>query len=129
MEVWKAAKTVKAEGADIRAVTVWSLFGTVDWNSLLVRRNGVYEPGPFDVRGPAPRMTALARAAKSLAQEGAYNHPVLDRPGWWRRDSRFYRPTRQKSGPRLAGAPRSLLITGATGTLGRALSRVCDVRG
>jgi dTDP-4-dehydrorhamnose reductase len=129
MEVWNAARTVKAEGADVRAVTIWSLFGTVDWNSLLVRRDGVYEPGPFDVRGPAPRPTALSRAAKSLALEGDFGHPVLDRAGWWRRDARFYRPLKRKPGLRSAASPRQLLITGATGTLGRAIARVCDVRG
>jgi dTDP-4-dehydrorhamnose reductase len=129
MEVWNAAKSVKAEGADIRAVTVWALFGTVDWNTLLTERNGVYEPGPYDVRGARPRQTALAKAAASLAAQGGYDHPVLDRPGWWRREARFYRPLARPRAVRLAGEPRSLLITGATGTLGGALSRACAVRG
>jgi dTDP-4-dehydrorhamnose reductase len=129
LEVWNAAKTVRDEGADIRAVTAWSLFGSVDWNTLLTERNGVYEPGVFDVRGPAPRPTAIAKAAASVAAEGDYDHPVLDRAGWWRRETRFYRPVKQTHSVRLAGAPRSLLITGATGTLGQALSRACGVRG
>jgi dTDP-4-dehydrorhamnose reductase len=30
-EVWESAHRVKAEGADIRAVTLWSMFGNVDW--------------------------------------------------------------------------------------------------
>jgi dTDP-4-dehydrorhamnose reductase len=129
VEVWDAAKTVKAEGADIRAVTVWSLFGTVDWNSLLTQRNGIYEPGPFDVRGQQPRRTALAHAAEALATTGTHDHPVLDQPGWWKRDARFYRPVKGANACRLVGAPRQLLLTGATGTLGRALSRLCDIRG
>jgi dTDP-4-dehydrorhamnose reductase len=129
LEVWNAAKTVKAEGADIRALTVWSLFGTVDWNTLLTERNGVYEPGSFDVRGPKPRLTALGRAAASLAMQGDHDHPVLDRPGWWRREARFYRPVKRGCSLRLAGEPRSLLVTGATGTLGRAFSRACAARG
>src|SRR5215207_9475542 len=129
LEVWNAAKKVKGEGVDLRAVTVWSLLGTVDWNSLLTQRNSVYEPGPFDVRGLKPRQTALGKAAASLATEGDYEHPVLDRPGWWRRESRFYRPVKQSCNVRLAGAPRSLLVTGATGTLGQAFSRACGVRG
>ena len=29
---------VREEGADVRAVTVWSMFGTVDWNTLLTQR-------------------------------------------------------------------------------------------
>ncbi|HZH53815.1 MAG TPA: family 1 glycosylhydrolase [Microvirga sp.] len=130
MQVWNDVKIVRAEGADIRAVTVWSLFGAVDWNTLLTQRNGFYEPGPFDTRAPEPRRTALAHAAEALAKTGAYDHPVLDRAGWWKRDIRFYRPPARKSNTcRLVGAPRQLLITGATGTLGRAFSRLCDFRG
>jgi dTDP-4-dehydrorhamnose reductase len=129
-EVWSAAEDLRQEGADIRAVTVWSLFGTMDWNSLLTRRDGCYEPGPYDVRGPEPRRTALAHAAESLARTGSFDHPVLDRAGWWKRDIRFYRPPARRSNAcRLVGSPRQLLITGATGTLGRAFSRICDARG
>jgi dTDP-4-dehydrorhamnose reductase len=128
--VWSAAEDLRQEGADIRAVTVWSLFGTMDWNSLLTRRDGCYEPGPYDVRGPEPRRTALAHAAESLARTGSFDHPVLDRAGWWKRDIRFYRPPARRSNAcRLVGSPRQLLITGATGTLGRAFSRICDARG
>jgi dTDP-4-dehydrorhamnose reductase len=129
-EVWNAARQVKSEGADILAVAVWSLFGTVDWNSLLVRRDGCYEPGLFDARGPEPRATALAAAAKALASTGAYDHPVLDRAGWWRRDVRFYwSPTHRSSACRLVGMPRRILIVDAGGPLERALSRICDHRG
>ena len=34
-EVWTAAAELKTEGHDVRAVTIWSLMGAVDWNSLL----------------------------------------------------------------------------------------------
>ncbi len=132
-EVWTAATELKAEGHDLRAVTIWSLMGAVDWNSLLVSRNGVYEPGAFDVRSPAPRRTALGTAAASLAHTGRFEHPVLGRKGWWRRRERFYQP--RLSEPRVARSSRALqpakplLITGATGTLGRAFSRICAARG
>jgi dTDP-4-dehydrorhamnose reductase len=128
MEVWWAAEELRAAGHDIRAVTVWSLFGAVDWNSLLVRQAGFYEPGAFDVRGPKPRRTAIARAAGSLATTGAFDHPVLDRQGWWRRDARYYHPPRTtaRSKPSFA---RRILIAGATGTLGRAFARICAARG
>jgi dTDP-4-dehydrorhamnose reductase len=129
-QVWQGAEAVRQEGADIRGVTVWSLFGAVDWNTLLTQRAGFYEPGPFDVRAPEPRPTALAHAAEALAKTGSFDHPVLDRAGWWKRDIRFYRPPARKSNAcRLVGAPRQLLITGATGTLGRAFSRLSDFRG
>lgn len=130
MEVWNDVAALREEGADIRAVTVWSLYGAVDWNSLLTRRNNFYEPGPFDVRAPEPRRTALAHAAEALAKTGSFDHPVLDRAGWWKRDIRFYKPpARQSKMCWLADEPRRLLITGATGTLGRAYSRLCDFRG
>jgi dTDP-4-dehydrorhamnose reductase len=129
MEVWNAAQKLKSEGTDIRAVTVWSMFGASDWNTLLTQENGFYEPGVFDVRGAVPRATALASATASLAAEGRFDHPVLDRHGWWKRDERYYRPPPRSGIPRLVGAPRRLLITGATGTLGQAFSRICHGRG
>jgi dTDP-4-dehydrorhamnose reductase len=130
LEIWNDVNALRDEGADIRAVTVWSLFGAMDWNTLLTRRSGFYEPGPFDVRAPEPRRTALAHASEALAKTGRFDHPVLDRAGWWKRDIRFYKPPAKKSNNCwLADEPRQLLITGSTGTLGRAFSRICDFRG
>lgn len=129
MEVWEAAKKLRAEGVDLRAVTVWSMFGAVDWNTLLVARNGFYEPGLFDVRGSPPRPTALATAAKALAEHGNFDHPLLDRAGWWKRDERFYRPKRRTGMLRAVDSPRRMLINGATGTLGQAISKICSLRG
>lgn len=128
-EVWKGAEAVKAEGADIRAVTIWSLVGTVDWNSLLTRQAGIYEPGAFDVRSSPPRPTALAVAARSLAQTGRFDHPVLDRLGWWRRDSRFYVPLNRREAARRKGSPRPILILGRRSALADAFSRVATIRG
>lgn len=129
MEVWNAASRLKSEGADLRAVTVWSMFGATDWNTLLTQKNGFYEPGVFDVRSAVPRATALAKATASLAAKGSFDHPVLDRQGWWKRELRYYGPPTRRGIPRLVGAPRRLLITGATGTLGQAFSKICYVRG
>ena len=39
-EVWTAAERERARGADIRAVTLWAMFGMVDWRSVLTRRDG-----------------------------------------------------------------------------------------
>ena len=129
MEVWASAQRLRAEGADIRAVTVWSLMGAVDWNSLLQHRNGFYEPGVFDARANPPRPTVLAAATASLAATGDFDHPVLDRAGWWKRDERFYRPPSRRGKLRVVGSPRRLLITGASGTLGQVVSRICHLRG
>ncbi|WP_299567041.1 family 1 glycosylhydrolase [Enterovirga sp.] len=128
----RQAEEVRREGADLRALTPWSLFGTVDWNSLLTRQVGIYEPGAFDIRGPTPRPTALAAAVRDLAAAGRFEHPVLDVPGWWRRAERGYDPavpldTDPPGGP--GGRPRTLLVCGGHGPTRRALLRIAAVRG
>lgn len=97
LEAWQAAAALRAEGADIRAVTIWSLLGAVDWNSLLTRQTGHYESGAFDMRHPSgrPRPTLMAEAAKALAEHGAFDHPLSHQPGWWRRGDRFLVPPTQ----------------------------------
>ena len=125
---WRAAETVRGEGLPVRAVTCWAAFGAFDWNSLVTRRDGHYEPGLWDVRSTPPRPTALARLARELAHGHAPTHPVLDSPGWWQRRSRLrYAPHGPVQALPVAGRP--LLITGATGTLGQAFARLCATRG
>ena len=126
-EVWRAAGQVRDEGADIRAVTLWSLFGNVDWRSLLTRRDGIYDVGVFDGRGPELRPTAIAAAARAFGRGEPFDHPVLDLPGWWRRPQRLY-PWNGKC-KMLGSDGRKILITGATGTLGQAFARICEHRG
>ncbi|WP_201743857.1 family 1 glycosylhydrolase [Hymenobacter busanensis] len=89
-QAWQAASTLRAEGADIRAVTVWALLGAYDWNCLLTRDDGRYESGVFDVRSPAPRPTALHQMVQALARHGHYTHPALAHPGWWQRPERYH---------------------------------------
>ncbi|MFA6154205.1 family 1 glycosylhydrolase [Mesorhizobium sp.] len=86
VEGWRTAQAAKDNGVDIRAVTSWSLFGAVDWNSMLSARHGFYESGAFDIRSGTPRPTAVADVIKDLATRGGCDHPALDRPGWWRDD-------------------------------------------
>lgn len=88
-EVWGAARALRARGVPVRAVTVWSLLGAFDWDSLVTRPDHHYEPGAFDVRVPEPRPTALAAMVRALSTHGEYDHPVLATPGWWRRPDRF----------------------------------------
>src|SRR5690606_19165961 len=66
-EVWTVAAGARAAGVDVRAVTVWALLGSHDWDCLLTDCRGRYESGVFDVRGGRPRPTALARLATELA--------------------------------------------------------------
>ncbi|MBY0522057.1 MAG: sugar nucleotide-binding protein [Gemmataceae bacterium] len=139
VEVWNAVRSRRAAGADIRAVTAWSLLGAFDWDSLMTCRAGRYEPGVFDLRSAWPRPTALASALRDLAAGRHPDHPALATPGWWRRPERLLYPsaragapsadagTRHRSRPQRRGRP--LLIVGAAGTLGRAFARICAQRG
>jgi dTDP-4-dehydrorhamnose reductase len=137
VEVWTAADRLRREGADVRAMTAWCLLGAFDWDSLVTRDRGHYEPGAFDLRSAAPRPTALCNVLRALANGREPQHPVLDAPGWWRRRERILYPSRKEADKNdtterhmpHAGAHRELLITGAHGTLGRAFARICARRG
>jgi dTDP-4-dehydrorhamnose reductase len=129
-QAWDDACAARAEGIDVRAVTAWAAFGTVDWSSLLTREEGHYEPGLWDARSEPPRLTALGRLARSLAhgQAGdAAAHPVLAGPGWWQRDLRLAVPPHGPVTALPARGPTLLIIGG--GTLGRAFARLAHMRG
>lgn len=126
-DVWAAAEKVRKEGVDVRAVTLWSLFGNVDWRSLLTRKEGIYDVGAFDTRGGKLRPTMVAKAAASLAKGELMQHPATQGRPWWRRSERFYIGAQPCEPHHLGKHP--LLITGATGTLGQAFARLCHHRG
>lgn len=137
-EAADAVEALRSIGTDIRAITVWSLLGAYDWNSLLTRADNYYEPGVFDLRptsiAPAPpRPTAIATLTQQMAQGQPPTHPVLATLGWWRRPDRLLYPpvhcTHTSPNSELQIACPPILITGATGTLGRAFARLCDRRG
>ncbi len=134
-EVWNAAQELRDQGADVRAVTAWALLGSYDWNSLVTRSAGYYESGVFDLRSPRPRQTAIAKMVRDLATGHKPNHPLLDTPGWWHREERLLYPavSCRVSPPSVPfsspATNRPLAIVGATGTLGKAFARLCQVRG
>ena len=138
LEIWDAAHEAQRRGVDMRAVTVWSLLGSFDWNCLVTECRGYYEPGPFDIRAPLPRPTALARLMRKLSTGRQPVHPVLQGQGWWRRPGRFYCPPVATSATVASLAAeraqhkhqqvQPILITGATGTLGSAFARICETR-
>lgn len=129
-QVWQAAEQERARGADIRAVTLWAMFGAVDWRSVLTRREGQYDVGAFDTRSAEPRPTLVAKMASALGRGEQFDHPVLDLPGWWKRPGRTVaRPRFEMLPSRMYDSVRPILITGATGTLGRAFARICAHRG
>jgi dTDP-4-dehydrorhamnose reductase len=127
-EMWNAATALRAEGKDIRAVSVWALFGVMDWNSLLVRRNGCYEAGAFDIRSPIPRLTAVGHSVRKIAAEGSFDHPVLDTPGWWHSEHRFYAPRNLGAASKVA-SPRSIVVVGASGRVADAFRETANLRG
>lgn len=138
MEAWDAANALRQAGVDFRAITAWALLGSFYWNTLVTNEDGDYESGVFDVRGPTPRPTILARAIEYTAKRGGFEHPILAAPGWWRSAHRLlYHPVNLQESPTAAArtplvtaqrTSRPLLITGANGTLGQAFQRICTVR-
>ncbi|WP_119156163.1 family 1 glycosylhydrolase [Caldimonas tepidiphila] len=138
LEIWEAAKAVRQQGADVRAVTVWALLGSYDWNCLVTACKGYYEPGPFDARSERPRPTAVASLMRELSAGRPLSHPVLQGQGWWRRPGRFFCPpvdtlvtaSAHAATHRVGGETgvQPILITGASGTLGRAFARICESR-
>jgi dTDP-4-dehydrorhamnose reductase len=108
---------------------VWASFGSIDWTSLLVSHHRDYEPGAFDIRSPKPRRTALAGAARALAKDGRFVHPVLDGLGWWHRDDRYYvQPSVKRGEPRKRSMPIAIFASGDLSLL-EVLTDTCMRRG
>lgn len=126
-DAWQAAGAARRQGADVVAITPWALLGSYDWDSLVTKPQGHYEPGAFDVRSPQPRPTAITTLIRQLATGVPPTAPSLENPGWWRRDERLLGPTVIHAPAPIARRP--LVILGATGTLGAAFHRVARARG
>lgn len=128
LDIYNSSCKLAGDGVDIRAVTAWAVLGSYGWNHLLTSNDMHYECGVFDVRSGNLRPTAMAHVIKSLAEKGTYSSDSLYGDGWWKRESRFYvRP--DKTAPDISLEDnRPILITGKTGTLGRAFSRICEMR-
>jgi dTDP-4-dehydrorhamnose reductase len=121
---WECCRELIKQKIDLRAITVWALLGSYDWNSLLTRSEGYYEPGAFEATKNSLRPTALAKMITSLNRTRHYDHPVLSIPGWWDRNG-FEKPDITFCN---LAAPTPLLIIGRHGTLGRALMETCNRR-
>lgn len=120
MEAWENCCELKREGIDLKALTVWAMLGSFDWNSLLTVQNNVYESGVFDIRDNQVRKTALAKIISSLNTHGSFDHPVLEGKGWWHVDAPAFHDKRASGSP--------LLIIGKNGTLGKAFEKICHIR-
>lgn len=122
--IWQEAHRAHESGAEVRAVTAWSLFGAFDWDSLVTQPRGHYEPGAFDVRGPSPRKTAVGSLVQTLSRGVEPDLPYLEQPGWWQRPERlFHAQPARKHWP-----GRPILVTGGGGKLAQAFGRICACR-
>ena len=85
-------QNLAATGVDVHAVTAWALLGSFDWDCLLTRESGHYEPGAFCVKGGEPRPTALAgyiRSLTSSCETPVEIARILSTQGWWRQPHRL----------------------------------------
>lgn len=93
---WQAARAARAAGVDVRAVTAWALLGSYDWDSLVTRDHGHYEPGVFTLHQGQRRPTSLARLVRILHVRPELSHPLLKSPGWWQRPERLLYQSRSE---------------------------------
>ncbi len=130
-QAWTAALDARRDGVDVRAVTAWAAFGTVDWSSLLTRETGHYEPGLWDARSDPPRLTALGRLAGALGRgetpSGGALRAVVGCAGWWQRDLRLNVPPHGDVTALHATGP-TLLIVGCN-AIAHAFARLAHMRG
>ncbi|HKY50333.1 MAG TPA: family 1 glycosylhydrolase, partial [Candidatus Limnocylindria bacterium] len=89
VDAWSEAHAARTSGVDVRAVTIWALLGTFDWDRLVTAEGTHYESGVFDVRGRSPRPTALAGLARELATGAPPSHPAVRGPRWWQSPERI----------------------------------------
>ncbi len=83
------AAGLRRSGVDLRAVTVWSLLGAFDWNSMLTRQDGYYETGAFDVSGGVVKETPLGSFVRTLARAPELALAQVHGQGWWRQPARL----------------------------------------
>lgn len=135
-ESWRTCLALRDKGVDVRAMTAWALLGNVGWNSLLTAEAGDYEPGVIDLRRSVGSVGAAEQVLRAIGgdeQAGATiaAHPVIAGKGWWRHERRLEHTPHiwSKASVTSETRPRPpILITGATGTLGRAFAGGCDLR-
>lgn len=89
-ETVQQAEWARQQGADVRAVTAWALFGLRDWHCLLTRQENCYEPGVFTLHNDQPRATELTRMVQQLAGGVSTATLTPNGPGWWQAEEVVY---------------------------------------
>ncbi len=87
-EVWDGVQRAASSGVNVKAITIWALFGSWNWCNLCTRDAGIYEPGAFDLSGGNARATPLRSFIEDIAQGRDLRHPALATDAWWKRDDR-----------------------------------------
>jgi dTDP-4-dehydrorhamnose reductase len=126
--IWETGKKLEQENINLVAITAWALLGSFGWNRLLTMPNGDYEPGVFDVLSGYPRITAVGKMLKVLAEKQHYDHPLLKAKGWWERDSRVIYNKRKHRVGIADKHQQPLLVIGKNSSLPKAFARLCDMR-
>ena len=119
---------MKKAGVNICALSPWALLGSFGWNKLLTCESCEYETGAYDISAGNIRPTAVAALIKKFTQQSTYENPVLNQPGWWKREDRFHLHSRKKANAAGQEVVRPLVIIGKNGTLGTAFSKICTGR-
>jgi dTDP-4-dehydrorhamnose reductase len=89
-EAWEAAVAATDRGVPVVAVTAWSVFGSWDWDSVLLGHRRTFEPGCLS---PAPRFSRPHPLEGALRRTVRDGHPGPSPDGWWRRPDRVrYHP-------------------------------------
>lgn len=129
-EAYLTAQMLKNEQIDFRAITPWAFLGSFDWDSLLKKQGHSYESGVYDIRSGKPRATALAGMIKAINEGKPPKSSLLEIPGWWKREIRkIYSKEGVNEVMENYPSVSPLLIFGGNGSLGKALARICEVRG
>lgn len=128
--MYDSCERAKKKGANIVAITAWSLLGSYDWNSLCTREDFFYEPGVYDLRSAdgLPRPTGITRLIRELSTMGATELPLLETKAIWHTPRRILFAPKPGAHSMLSSEGKPLLITGATGTLGKTFARICRER-
>jgi len=128
--MYKSCLNAQEKGANIIAITAWSLLGTYDWNSLCTKEEFFYEPGVYDLRSSdgSPMPTGLTRLIRELSTTGESEIALLDVKAIWHTPRRILFAPQPGAHSMLSSEGKPLLITGATGTLGKTFAKICRER-